>query len=159
LQISPTCRFHQLSDFTQFHFDFHPVSLLSFRKFPDCDTDFCWVAQFATHTLSLSHPHAHARIHKYVKNCCIWARGGRCRTTIARETFWELFNKIIEINTLWQHFCAHYASKLLILSKKITPTNSPVHFHPHIFTRAFSPTCFHPHIFTHLFSPAIFHPK
>ena len=49
-----------------------------------------------THTLSFTHTHTHTHTYKFVnwKNCYRWARDWRGRTTIARETFWELFNEI-----------------------------------------------------------------
>ena len=43
--------------------------------------------------------------------------------------------------------------RLLILSKQVATSNSPVHFHPRIFTHRFSLTHFHPPVFTYLFSP------
>ena len=43
--------------------------------------------------------------------------------------------------------------KLQILSRQFTPSNSPVHFHPAIFTHAFSLKHFHPPVFTNLFPP------
>jgi len=122
LYISTTCRFHPLVDLSYLqisstssclvdwsrdnthqehnnnqshctllfpHHQFLPISCLRHRfllSFQMCDT--------RTRSLSLTHTHTHAHIHKCVKNCCRWARRGRGRTTITRETFWNLFYKI-----------------------------------------------------------------
>jgi len=155
LQISPTCRFHLLADFW-----FHPLQTFTRRTMQFWPEEHL---RFKIRTVENGHK---TEVQCVSRADCAGPqpRWMNMRNRFSGPRAWvkarfqvyisahvnhhapsqRRLSGIFLIRSLKSIQCGNISAQTTDLIKTIHPLNSPVHFHPAIFTHAFSPTFFHP---------------